>query len=504
MMGLIDRPPIVGQGNRRERTTRPPIEMPVRGTTSTEADMPKDDLDSQRRILPDRDITVEAHHDSTRRRRAKLRLRPEAPGYEQNADWTCIETALLKVRQDAQRAPDRLVETGDAPRRQGAAMAWIGDPVARAAEQLASQLVPPTAEDAMTSAMIALKPHLREMVATEDRNRSSGRRTPSPATLEWYFDVFTQLLQRYCHEKRVSCDLDDVYLPDFGEWLLSLRSELKRSSWRSYRTAVLTILERHPSDDSDYVASLLLAEDDPSGNTDGCGASGRARYFDPIDFDRTLYVAGGRARSARAAWLVDYLEANIRLGLRPCEFLTSELRLIPDRSAPYDRQAWLFICNAKFGSGYANGPIRCLDLSLLENGVIATIWRVMQNARLQEQIIGYDRWLNALNMALRSIHKGLCDRRGRPIKYTAYSLRHQAIGNWRSIHDPVTVAALAGHAVPGTAMRHYGDRKHVWPAERLQHNMAVRPCDADIERINNRLAWYAERRAMQQGRREQG
>ena len=425
---------------------------------------------------------------------------PCGPGggrYKRRAAWIADGAARREDRQAVPQASDQPIESGAA-----FGVPLISDFPEQAVWQPASQLEQRTFEDALASAKVALSPWLREIAATEERNRICGGRAQSPTTLEGYYDIFKQLLHKYCHEQDMPCDLDLVFLPDFGEWLLSRRSDLKPASWRTYRSAVLATLKRLNVDDLDYIASLLLDDEGPSGETGGRNAKGRARYFDPLDFDRALHVAGGRGQSARSARLVDYLRANIRLGLRPCEFLSSELRLIPDKNAPYDRQAWLFVCSAKFGAGYSNGPIRSLDLSQLDNRALETVRCVIEDARLQAQIIGYDRWLNSLNMALRQMqqmHKGHCDRRGQRVRYTAYSLRHQAIGNWKSIYDPVTVAALAGHAVPGTAIRHYGDRKHVWPAERLQQNMLILPSKADIERIKDRLARGAYRRAMQQG-----
>ena len=119
----------------------------------------------------------------------------------------------------------------------------------------------------------------------------------------------------------------------------------------------------------------------------------------------------------------------------------------------------------------------------MNDNAISAISTCINNVKLQVEIAGYDGWLHNLNRALARV----ADSPKSPVKtkYTAYSTRHQAIANWKAMYDPITVAALAGHAMPSTAQLHYGSVKHAWPDERLT-NMIVRPSLPDVERVRDR------------------
>jgi len=211
--------------------------------------------------------------------------------------------------------------------------------------------------------------------------------------------------------------------------------------------------------------------------------SSRVKFILPEDFHRIIYRCDSNP-TATNSYLANYLQANVRLGLRPVEYLSSEIRIIPKDDAPNGRQVWMFVCNAKYSLSHANGPVRLLDLSALSDATLRVICDCINESTMHAQTHGYDRWLNNLNNALYRIANS--PKSSVTTRYTAYSARHQAISNWKSIYDPISIAALAGHAMPSTATQHYGSAKHAWPKERLT-DMIIQPCREDVERVQARV-----------------
>jgi hypothetical protein len=420
------------------------------------------------------------------------------PDYEEVADWRGIERVLAASHQDPaipRDLPGTLpqisfpIAPDDKPKISLSPMEMV--------EKNRSKVVVANMEEAISSASAALRPHLNLIAANEVRNAYQGTRTRSADTIEQYRNLVIQLLKQYFGQKGGK-DIDDVAWPAFAEWFLSRKYDLKPSTWIIYRTAVVSHLERIPSDEAIYALAVIRTGDEPDLHTktrDQDVDSKRIKKFRPDDFDRTIFYCQHR-QSAGNHSLMTYLRANVRVGLRPAEFLTSEIRMILDSNAPFGRQVWMFVCNAKYTNGRANGPIRCIDLSEMNAAAIEAINNCIDDARLQNQLVGYKTWLTNLNRTLNNVaaspNSGLSDR------YTAYSARHQAIANWKSMYDPVTVAALAGHALPNTAEMHYGKARDAWPAERME-NMIVRPSSADIARIRNRMLMAKERRELAMG-----
>jgi len=189
------------------------------------------------------------------------------------------------------------------------------------------------------------------------------------------------------------------------------------------------------------------------------------------------------------------MRATIRTGMRPSEWATSEIRIVRDQDAPHGRQIWLFVCNAKVSNGRANGPIRAIDLTEIEDRFIEPIWRTIEVARFNTEMEGLGVWLARMRRVLNQLDKiGLVQNR-----YTPYSARHQAIANWKSVYTPVEVAALAGHAVPKTATTHYGKMKDAWPSVRLG-TLLVRASPVDVARIEARVALGREAQKMRDTR----
>lgn len=425
---------------------------------------------------------------------AERRRRPKPVPYEHIADWRGIETVLVDTRENTRQSPTTPGIVSAEPFPVEVAAPAIGVSPLDLVNRSIPDSIATDLPAAISSATQALRPYLERIVHSERRDQVAGKKVPTDETIAWYRETVESLFRQYCAQFGIAHGSDDIDLISLAEWLLSRRLDTKIGTWRNYRLALISHLERIPTEEAEYAISLVRTEDDEMAATASKETSTRVRHYDPDDFDRALYYSELKSTSARAHRMGDYMRANIRVGLRPWEFMTSELRFIPDAEAPFERQAWLFVCNAKFHEGRSNGPIRSINLSDLPNAAIEPIWRIIQDIRLQYEMIGYKSWLVGINKAMQN---AICRRPGgRAPAYTSYSVRHQAISNWKSVYDRISVAALAGHAVPATAEEHYGPARYAWPRERLDQHLLVRPSEADIKRIEDRLAMHRQRRDM--------
>ena len=450
----------------------------------------------------------------------KLKRGQLIPDYDKLADWRGIESVLIESRQDPAIPADLpgSLPQGEFPITPDDKPMLGLSPLEMIARNNHHVIVK-SLEEAIISAKAALRPHLDWIAMDEIRHayqstkearsaetayqdtkeaRSAEtayqgtKKARSAETTNQYRDAVVMQTNLYLAQKGGK-DVGDINWPAFAEWFLSRKfdAKLKSSSWMFYRTAIIAHLERIPDDEAIYALAVLSTEDEgsyvPSGRkrTENL----KVKKFCPDDFDRAIYYCHCR-KSDSCISLLTYLRANIRVGLRPIEFLTSEIRMIPDSNAPYGRQVWMFVCTAKYSNGRANGPIRSLDLSAMDASAIEVIRKCIDDARFVSQMHGYRRWLNRLNSTLHNVYKSSNSKMSD--HYTAYSVRHQAIANWKSMYDPVTVAALAGHATPSAAITHYGKVRDAWRRERME-NMIVRPSSADIARMRNRMLMAKER-----------
>lgn len=424
--------------------------------------------------------------------KAKPEKRPKGPAsYEEVANWRGIERVLVDTRQEVRPITNL---PGSMP-----TQAWPTKPnqapaIGHSPEEIVARnrpdVVVPDMETAISSAIMSLKPYLRKIVDSQISQEYSGNnKLPTPETLEQYRLLAESIIRQYCSQYGMSYREDDIQWPSLAEWFLSRRIDMKLSSWRIYRNALVGHLSRIPTEDAEYAISVLKTDDEDNVTPSSNKGSLRVKRFEADDYDKAIYYTRVKLNSLRSHILEDYLRANIRTGMRPWEYMTSEIRVIPDTNAPFERQIWLFTCNAKFHELRMNGPIRSINLSDLNNTAVEPIWRTIENVRLQHQIIGYKSWLASINSTLRYLQRKYDLKHG----YTAYSVRHQAIANWKSIYNPIEVAALAGHATPETAATHYGSARFAWPKERLEENMIVRPSQADVDRIYARLEMASKR-----------
>jgi hypothetical protein len=347
-----------------------------------------------------------------------------------------------------------------------------------------------TVEAAIQSAYQALGPVLRQLALHQESDGSKNKKEPTSETLAQYHERARILLRRYCDDCKSPVELENIDLQHLAEWLLAKRLTWKPQTWRFYRTALSDFLGRIDRWDAARALAILRAEDEDYATLvgDKTNVSQRVKFFSLHDFHNAVSYCANKFGKQSDHTLGDYLQANLAVGLRPWEFLTSEMRCIPDKRAPFGRQVWLFVCNAKFSAGHANGPVRAIDLSALSGTQIQAIQRTIQGARMQHEITCYNDWLRTSNNVLHRLFK----RGVTTHKYSMYSVRHQAVANWKLVYDHISVAALCGHATPTTAKVHYGSVKSAWSAARVK-DFLVRPSQADIQRLKDRLEMSSNR-----------
>ncbi len=299
-----------------------------------------------------------------RRERAR-----KVPEYENIADWRGIETALESVRLD--QATPAGAETPrfisfDLHRDTTAASPF---PYTPARQGTRSGVYADSMGQAISSAMEAMRPQLLQM-AKGDAPYASGEKAPSTETLSQYRVHFNGLIAQYQRHTGLR-DAENIDWIKFADWFIARQADLSSGTWRVYRAALAAQLERIPSDDAATALSLVHSIDNLDSKKDDLESS-RMKLILPADYDRILYHCC-RNPSLSNTCLANYLRANVRVGLRPIEYLTSEVRVIPDKNAPYERQVWMFVCNAKYSRVRANGPVRLLDLSPMDDRAITVI-----------------------------------------------------------------------------------------------------------------------------------
>jgi integrase len=332
--------------------------------------------------------------------------------------------------------------------------------------------------EAAASAMAAIRPLLSRLSA--QASDGQGMNKISRQTMDAYRDRAMSLLDRFSNE--TGALIDEAHMPvlDFTEWFLKLKFQVSPSTWRSYRSAVLFYLSRMPGDDP-VVATATISS--TATDDDETSSTKLPKRILEGDFDKILWVAQ-KSGSNVARELSNFMRAEVRCGLRPAEWGSSEIRFIKDAKANLGRQVWLFVCNAKFSNGRANGPIRAIDLSHLDDNFIDPILATIKSAHLAVDLDGnIENW----NARLRATMAYYCKKAGSSKIYSPYVLRHQAIANWKSVYSPIMVAALAGHAVPETAATHYGLMRDAWSSGRLK-NLLVLPSNSDIANIESRIS----------------
>ena len=229
-------------------------------------------------------------------------------------------------------------------------------------------------------------------------------------------------------------------------WLDELRCQLKKNSWRQYKAACVSLLEKYESRDLVFLKAkieLLNLSQNNCKKRSKKTSSRRLKKLSKHDL-REIYNELKPRENERDEMLIIWLAAGILTGLRPHEWWQARLE-----------NETLIVRNAKATNGRANGAERFLDLSNMDDNEHYFIQRMMSLVLKRPD---YDSTYLSVSRRLRKITKKLWPhRKKRPALYSA---RHQFRANAASAGiSLMTQGALMGHASAETARRHYGHKR---------------------------------------------
>lgn len=247
-----------------------------------------------------------------------------------------------------------------------------------------------------------------------------------------------------------------------ARWLAEARPLYRANTYRQYRAALLwasdQALAPAPAERL-QIEALVRAADGAKRHArkrslPARTSAAKRKLIDDVDFEIVRQTL--RTSSVPAdADLLTFLEANILVGLRPCEWANANLSV--DTLA----QAVLKVANRKNTNGRSNGPVRSLIFSAQDSA--AAMKKLSSCLNLVACVIGdvppagrdrvWSQFCRKLRDRFRTVNHRIWPRRKR--HYALYSCRHTLLAAAKTKFDRLEVAALAGHATDETATRHY-------------------------------------------------
>lgn len=316
--------------------------------------------------------------------------------------------------------------------------------------------------------------------------------TRSSETQENYIKRGMNLMKRYVRHitpaesalGNSGFDSPDVINPvQFAHFVLSLKPDLKSSSWRAYRQSAKAVIESLPHDDVDRALALFDADfnepETPEKVSKTKDKSGRGltrktsalkeTKFPQAHFERALAYLTKFSNSKYSLILADWMVAGITTGLRPIEWQATDVEVIEDPNAPDGRWVWLYVLNAKATNGRGNGLVRTIDISDFDDETIGAVSRMSNRGLTWLKDMSYDHHQSQCSQLLYYVSDKIftAPGLGRKKSYCLYSLRHQFIANMKAIKKSEEVSALVGHIVTETAHANYAKSRSAWETDEL-------------------------------------
>lgn len=262
-------------------------------------------------------------------------------------------------------------------------------------------------------------------------------------------------------------------------WLVTKKTQWSRPTWRQYKAAIAYKLELESENNFDPVAQEAL-ESLMKVDVEGCPSStkktsgSKMKRFPMRDF-RKILNALEYEKHDWSGDLENWLIAGLLTGLRPGEW--ARTKYFEDESGPY-----ILVQNAKKTNGRAHGPTRTILLDGLNNSERNTIKEHISRANIFEHANDYKRFYHACAAILSRLTRRLWPKRTEHV--TLYSTRHQFSANAKASGLlPEELAALMGHAVDTTAVKHYG--------KKVSGNdiILVRPNPEEVAKVRSTLKY---------------
>jgi hypothetical protein len=322
--------------------------------------------------------------------------------------------------------------------------------------------------------------------------------TRSTETQDQYLNRGRMLVNRYRRENGLDAGMDAVHPVEFVNWLLSLKLELKASTWRFYRQAAIATLQGLPHDATETAVAMIDADvneetgEKPRANPKSRRTSSlKAKRFPKAHYDTVRNWLRYFSKSTMSRVLIDWMVAGMATGLRPMEWRATDIEEREDPAAPQGRRIWLYVLNAKATNGRGNGAVRTLDLSALPDDVVAAIRRMSERGAEWLMSGRYDTMQSqAAQLLYLACEKSLTRVPGRPV-YSLYSLRHQFIANAKSTLPNADISAMAGHNVTTTAASSYGKKRSAWEPSEI--GGLPSPVPEEVLTVRQRLQFFEDR-----------
>lgn len=302
--------------------------------------------------------------------------------------------------------------------------------------------------------------------------------TRTAGTEKRYMIVGWNRLRAYANDSNISPLSVRPVL--FVEWLIEQQPSWKKSTWRHYKAAVAYLLQNFYPQETEALELLQ------SGTQSRCKRVGRStsdkkhKSFPPNCLEAILAHLA-TSHSQYSPPLSVFLQAAVLTGLRPTEWFGAHIQTD-------DEGTKLYVINAKQTNKRANGYHRSLNLNEFneKNTSIIRTWIGVVNDLPSKK--SFDDLITSMSAVLRRVNLTLWPKS--ELRYTLYSGRHQASANWKTHYRPAEVAALLGHAIDDTAVKHYGRASR--GTNMLLPNTALAlpiPSPAEVQRVRTGRAF---------------
>lgn len=332
---------------------------------------------------------------------------------------------------------------------------------------------------------------------------ANGGRGVSETTLATYANRGRLLLNRFKRESGIPIDMDDFEPCDFAAWMLSLREEVKSSTWRLYRQGALYMIEAIPHPDVDEAIRMLttdtasdLRQDSFFPPEDGRSREKRTsarkeKRFPKRDLERVIAYLDHVSRAKRAGDLRDWLIAGVNTGLRPIEWRATALE---ETGTGDSKRIWLHVLNAKATNGRGNGLARTIELTDYTPETLRAIRRMSERGLSWFERGEFDEIKGHVSQLLYHVCKKIFP--DRKHLYALYSCRHQFIANMKSLYPLEEVSALVGHGTDVTTAERYGLRRNSWAPEDIPNR--PRPLPEQVATVRRQMRFAEERRRIRE------
>lgn len=154
----------------------------------------------------------------------------------------------------------------------------------------------------------------------------------------------------------------------------------------------------------------------------------------------------------------DWLRSTIHTGLRPAEWETAQLMVLPDGSSLLKVRNTIKAELTPTGDEYQLPLFRVIPLTNLDRSDMACIRRHVEMSHLKSALNQFDEWYNKVRLKLYNVSKQCFPELP---TINLYSGRHQFCANLKSAgYDPKIIMYLMGHSNIQTARHSYGAKKN--------------------------------------------